>query len=96
MARQSLSSMGAKPAAKPASGMDADTKKKAVMGGVAIIVVLAVGAWLYYYFVVAPNQVPKGPPVDITAGMSETEKAQFEKERKKREDLDKRIPPSGS
>ncbi|MFZ4574828.1 MAG: hypothetical protein ACOYN0_10555 [Phycisphaerales bacterium] len=77
-------------------GEDTTDKGKIAMIAISAVIILGVAGWLMVYFgVVGGNDTPPPPP-DLTAGLTEDGKKEFEKAQKDKQDLIKRTPQSGS
>jgi hypothetical protein len=67
--------------------------KKVVMTAVAIAALALAGLLLYWNFA---GEAEQPAPPDITSGMSDAEKKEFEKNQADKQQLMKRTPPAGA
>jgi hypothetical protein len=74
----------------------AKDKKNTIVASLAIGAIVLTGAGLGYYFYGGGNPPPPPADMDPTAGLSEQEKIEFQKEQEQREQMIKRSRPAGA
>ena len=81
---------------KSNQGESSTDKNKIAMIALSAVIILGVAGWLLVYFGVIGGNETAPPPPDLTAGLSEDAKKDFEKAQKDKQELIKRTPQSGS